>query len=99
MKRIRKYSNTGVFLFEVADAPKIKRERLSNNSDPFVLKNKGKDIIEILQSFLNERKIYINSKYSSYKGENKKLVLLELDLYLETLKRLSIGIEKGIIKK
>jgi len=89
MKRTRKHSTGGLFLF---DEPKpitseIKRQRRPKQVDGFIERFKGKDPFFVLENFLKDRKEYVTRHYSVDHPQSKDIVLFELNLYLDVLIR------------
>jgi hypothetical protein len=67
---------------------RVKRVRkIKTEEDGFLLRFKGKDPLDILHEFLLDRKKYVKTSYP----EQAKVVLFELDLYLDTLERIIKG--------
>jgi hypothetical protein len=72
-------------------------KRIRKNTDPFIEANKGKSTFEILNEFLEGREKYVqNDKSGTYKNLIvKEVVLCELNLYKNILKRIK-GNSTGI---
>ncbi len=62
----------------------MKRTRGNNKPDLFVESNKGRNIFDVLNEFLDGREEYVRKHYS----EDHQIVLFELNLYRKTLNRL-----------
>lgn len=89
MKRTRKHSTGGLFLFE---EPKpvtevTIRQRKPKQVDGFIERFKGKDPFFVLENFLNDRKDYVTSRYPTDHPQAFSTVLFELNLYLDVLIR------------
>lgn len=89
MKRIRKHSTGGLFLFEESKPiiPEVKRQRRPKQVDGFIERFKGKDPFFVLENFLNDRKNYVTSRYPTDHPQAFSTVLFELNLYLDVLIR------------
>lgn len=89
MKRTRKHSTGGLFLFE---EPKLVaevtiRQRKPKPVDGFIERFKGKDPFFVLENFLNDRKEYVTRCYPTGHPQAMSVVLFELNLYLDVLIR------------
>ena len=89
MKRTRKYSTGGLFLFEEPKpvAEVTIRQRKPKQVDGFIERFKGKDPFFVLENFLNDRKDYVTRRYPTEFPNALSTVLFELNLYLDVLIR------------
>lgn len=96
MKRIRKHSTGGLFLFEESKPiiPEVKRQRRPKQVDGFIERFKGKDPFFVLENFLKDRKEYVTRRYSVDHPQSKDIVLFELNLYLDVLIRVKNNINQ-----